>query len=476
MLPVLVLACTNPTQNLESPAISSLPAVNETIRENKFAGTPNWETPVKPDSPDSLAVFAAPYDAARGDTVRVFINSGFSRVTLHVYRIGWYDGLGAREMLQDSVQIAAKQPACTPAFPGPVTCPWTESYRFVVDARWRSGIYLIKLTTTNAVVAAYPFVVRGTGPTPELTVVVPQFSWQAYNTFGGSSLYVTDPSTGYSVPKVSFSRPYAGGLQRIALGGTDARAAVAFLERSGFNINYISDRELADSTVDYTRPSHGYVFLGHDEYWTWNEFNRVQAARDAGLHLAFLGANNAYWNIRLSAEPGTGRADGLITCYKAADRDLDAHGRTEVTTTFHSSPLNRPENTLYGIMYMGSRHTSPKPDYVVNPGTLRGVAKELLTQAGLNPGDSLHLALGVEGDGVNPYGGTPDSLQVLLQTTYVGSGEPTYSNVVSFFQTRSGAGVFAFGNNAWPGFLDGPDLNLRAEALTAAVLKWMSAH
>ena len=57
--------------------------------------------------------------------------------------------------------------------------------------------------------------------------------------------------------------------------------------------------------------AHGYVSLGHDEYWTPAMRRAVSDARDAGTNLAFLGANTMYWRIRLN-ERATGPARVVV--------------------------------------------------------------------------------------------------------------------------------------------------------------------
>ena len=67
-----------------------------------------------------------------------------------------------------------------------------------------------------------------------------------------------------------------------------------------------------------------FLSVGHDEYWSSAMREHVEAARDAGVHLAFLGADACYWQIRFEAN-ARGEADRAILGYKeaAGDRDGD---------------------------------------------------------------------------------------------------------------------------------------------------------
>ena len=56
------------------------------------------------------------------------------------------------------------------------------------------------------------------------------------------------------------------------------------------------------------------IFVGHDEYWSKEQRDNVEAARDAGVHLAFFTGNEVYWKIRW--EDNNGSEDRTLVCYK----------------------------------------------------------------------------------------------------------------------------------------------------------------
>ena len=41
-----------------------------------------------------------------------------------------------------------------------------------------------------------------------------------------------------------------------------------------------------------------FLSVGHDEYWSGRQRRNVEAARAAGVHLAFFSGNEVYWKIR----------------------------------------------------------------------------------------------------------------------------------------------------------------------------------
>ena len=70
-------------------------------------------------------------------------------------------------------------------------CGWPVALEVPVGQDWRSGFYLVTLTADGAdpsrAVAHAGFVVRGQGAS--MLYVVPTNTWNAYNTWGGKSLY-----------------------------------------------------------------------------------------------------------------------------------------------------------------------------------------------------------------------------------------------------------------------------------------------
>ena len=70
--------------------------------------------------------------------------------------------------------------------------------------------------------------------------------------------------------------------------------------------------------------------IGHDEYWSGQQRANVEAARDAGVNLAFFSGNEVFWKTRW--ESATARHRTLV-CYKEThanandrpDRRVDGH-------------------------------------------------------------------------------------------------------------------------------------------------------
>ena len=84
-------------------------------------------------------------------------------------------------------------------------CAWPAAMRIPVGADWRSGLYLISVTAGDEQADAFLVVRPGRGVRAPVLMVLGTSTWNAYNDWGGPSLY-----TGGT--RVSFERPLAPGF------------------------------------------------------------------------------------------------------------------------------------------------------------------------------------------------------------------------------------------------------------------------
>jgi hypothetical protein len=254
------------------------PSPNAIVQENGRPGDASWNVPKTMWAPQQqLALWASPYEAHAGDTVQIHVHATNGPVAVTVYRLGWYGGIGGRLLLSQANVAAGPQAPCSAPFPGPVTCAWTVTTRFPIGSDWVGGLYLIQATDATGESGFYPFVLSDTR-SAAFTAIFPVFTWQAYNMYGASSLYTPQPGTTNTLGHfVSFERPYskAGGGGEVLddFESLDLRV-VRFLERSGYDVDYATDLDLTGVRGPAPHPAHGLIFVAHDEYWTWNEFEK----------------------------------------------------------------------------------------------------------------------------------------------------------------------------------------------------------
>ena len=109
--------------------------------------------------------------------------------------------------------------------------------------------------------------------------------------------------------------------------------------------------------------------VGHDEYWSGGQRANVEAARDAGVNLAFFSGNEVFWKTRWETSiDGSATPYRTLVCYK--ETHDDARYRPADPTTWtgtwrdprFSPPADggRPENALTGTLFMVDRRARPR--------------------------------------------------------------------------------------------------------------------
>jgi hypothetical protein len=189
--------------------------------------------------------------------------------------------------------------------------------------------------------------------------------------------------------------------------------------------------------------------VGHDEYWSWAMREHVEAARDQGVHLAFLGADACFWQIRFEAD-AAGVPDRTVVAYKnkvAADpvaSDPSPARARLATGHWRDMPTARPEAALIGVMYLADPVDG---DIIVDEADHWAFAG-----TGLRKGSVLTGLLGYEVDAVAE--GSPPGLHRLAHSPFIrASGDTQYSDM-TIYESPGGTLVFATGSMYWNWGLD----------------------
>ena len=357
----LPLAASQPPDKCDVPA-------NAIVAENCRPGTPASVWDISGIGDPSIQGFATQISVNRGETISFKIDSDATDYRLDIYRLGHYGGAGARlvETVNPSAQLPQGQDPCdVDAATGLVDCGnWAVSASWHVPATATSGIYLAKairedLPGAPEAASHIVFVVRDDAGASALLFQTSDTTWQAYNNYGGQSLYAggSDAAEGRAV-KVSYNRPFS---TREVDGGQDwvfnaEYPMVRFLEANGYDVSYISgldvDRGIGGGNPNPLLRNHKvFLSVGHDEYWSGGQRARVEAARTAGVSLAFFSGNEIFWKTRWENNHRT------LVCYKETIGDGAAvDPSTEWTGTWRDSRGapeggGRPENALTGTSF-----------------------------------------------------------------------------------------------------------------------------
>lgn len=446
----LAAAC---TQAALAPAATPKAGANPIQVENRKPGTADWLRPRAGGR--AIEGYASAVSAFAGDSVGLHVSTvPAARYRVVVYRLGWYRGLGARRI--------ACLPSCTAdeqGSPQPVPAPDPNTGR--VDAGWPvtdtlkvpddavSGYYLVEFVLTsgpNAGAAALTYLVVRAPPgrASNALVQVPVDTWQAYNDWGGKSLYDDLSTNGRRANRVSFDRPYDW---QPAPGGQPLEweyPLVRWLERSGYDVSYQTDVD-TDANPASLLAHRLVITAGHGEYWTKTIRDAFGAARDSGGNLAFMGANTGYWQVRYE--------DGGRTIVAYKSRNDPEPDPALKTTMFRDLVPPRYECELLGIQSQGVGLTWPPSDYDVVGASL---SDPWMRGTGLHAGDVLRGIVSVESDTIPGNQTAADSCGHRLTVFFhheTGSDKSGNADAVRY-TAPSGARVFASGSHTFAWGLD----------------------
>jgi hypothetical protein len=283
-----------------------------------------------------------------------------------------------------------------------------------------------------------PFVVRP--PWRAQVVVLLSFNtYQAYNSWGGASLYTLGDGTVSSVA-VTFWRPYTDDIIYGHFMSLDM-PLIWFLERWGYPVEYATDVDFHIED-DLGAEARVVVFSGHSEYWSGPMRDNAERLVSSGVGLAFLGANDSFWQVRYAVE-GTRNAMRTMICFKTSHDPLVSN-RELATVLFRDHYIGRPENSLMGIMhplYMSTRQFAPL--------IVKAANESLFAGTGLGQGDSTTAIGGWEGDRIEDNGLTPSNLIVLFESPYITKDGKTDLMHTTVYRGSGGAQVFAAGTVSW---------------------------
>lgn len=420
----------------------SAPRAAWVIAENLRPGTRSWC--IRRSASTDIEGYSDHVSAQHGEVVTLFVSARAAHFHVDAYRLGYYQGLGAR-LIWSSGEVTTRLQPRARVEPGThmVEAGWNSSTRFEVAGNWPPGSYLLKLVGSNGGRGYVQLVVRDDNSHAALLIQHSVVTWQAYNLWGGYNLYqgVGDKPgerirpRPYRARVVSFDRPYSE--ERGAGLMADEQVLVALVERLGLDVSYWTDVDL-DERPSLLLNHRALILPGHDEYWSTGMLDGALAARDQGVNVAFLAANSVYRHVRL--EPSSLGADRRVICYKDKDEDPMQKNPAELSVEFRGMPTPRPESVLNGAMY----DCNPvKADLVILDGR-----NWLFEGTGLHSGEHLPNFVRYEYDRVNPRFPTPSTIQVLAHSPVVCWGRSSYADM-AYYTSRSGAGVFDASTTAW---------------------------
>jgi uncharacterized protein YjdB len=486
-------ATTNPITRI-LPVLSALPlcgalllatnaeGANPITVENANAGTPASQWDITGAGDLSIQGFATDISVNKGGTVQFKIDTDAHAYRLDIYRLGYYGGLGARFMatVQPSATLPQNQPnPITDDTTGLIDCGnWAVSASWAVPATATSGLYIAKVTRTDTGGACHiPFVVRDDSSTSEMLFQTSDTTWQAYNTYGGNSLYVGNPAG--RAYKVSYNRPFVtrdGDTNHDWIFNAEY-PMIRWLESNGYNVTYTTGLD-SDRRGNLIQQHKIFLSVGHDEYWSGAQRTNVEAARAAGVNLAFFSGNEVFWKTRWeNSIDGTNTPYRTLVCYKethagARIDPLDTGAANSIWTGTWRDPRfsppadgGRPENALTGTIFIVN---GPATDSITVPASYG--AHRFWRNTGVDtlaPGATATMpagTLGYEWDNSPVNATQPTGLMRLSLANLSGESvlqdygstyaTGTATHQLTLYKYSSGALVFGAGTIQWPWGLD----------------------
>ena len=369
-------------------------ASNPIAVENSQTGNPASEWDIGGAGDASIQGFATDISVNTGQTVIFKVKTNSTNYKIDIYRLGYYGGNGARKVATTAVTSASVlarpvflttlpqgQGGCATSDPTGLTdCGTWEPSASWLSTNAVSGIYVAKLTRNDTGGSSHiVFIVRDDARQADAVVQTSDTTWQAYNRYGGGSLYCGGPiSNAGSVyvtscatrsAKVSYNRPFDTRSHdaNSFLFGSEY-PMTRWLEANGYNVKYWAGVDTDRRGADLTGARKPKVFfsVGHDEYWSGNQRTMIETARGAGVHLAFFSGNEIYWKTRYEPSiDGSNTAYRTLVSYKETLASAKIDPAVNVWTGTWRDPRfsppadgGRPENNVTGTIWTVNSGTS----------------------------------------------------------------------------------------------------------------------
>lgn len=309
-----------------------------------------------------------------GETLILHAMSSAPHARLQISR----DGLAPEVLVDTTIATWFVQ---TPINCSEFGCNWPQVYSMTLPDDWKSGVYIVALTVPGHKYE-HMFVLKSGAKKPRarILMLLATGTWCAYNDWGGSNHYqgITGQDHADFAPNVSLLRPWAKGFVRWPEDAPRIPHASPLLSKPRYpHMDYarakgISKKYASSGWAAFERPfamwcatqgidldfatQHdlhrdpgaldGYdrvLIAGHDEYWTWEMRDHLDAWVDQGGKLARFGGN-FFWQTRLS--------DDLLTqtCYKTTAEVADPMAKTNRLTSYWDHPqAGRPATASLGL-------------------------------------------------------------------------------------------------------------------------------
>ena len=433
------------------------------VAENAKKGTAAWRISAAHQN-GSIDGFADTTYSKVGQHVNLYVASTAASFTVTAYRMGYYQGAGARQVWQSGLQLTRAQPACRLTHGiNMVSCEnWHISLTVPITSKFVQGDYLFKLTGIGGQASYVPLTIWDPSSSATYLVKNDVFTWQAWNPFGGFDFYEGQGACAPSEPTYppcnrarvgSYDRPYAYG-QGAADFMVNEYPLISWAEEHGLDVTYVTDITV-DQHPGVLLHHTTLLSLGHDECWSLAERRGAVAAEHAGVNMIFFAASAVLRHVR--PQSSSLGADRELVDYRNSTEDpLNGKGNPlEVTgNTWSSPPSSWSETSFVGATYAGYLvpGATPLTMHIVN------APAWLFRGTGLHAGSIIPKMLASDFDQfelVQPHQTNEEIFAHSamrspgLQTNSPGGAAGAFADMTYYTDLKSHAGIFDTGTNNW---------------------------
>ena len=446
---------------------------------------------VQADQPPELFVegYAWPLSVKAGETVGLHVSSSSANVQFEIVRLG----SEAKPMKTGPTDRSTIYTLNSSAHPIPEKassegCGWPVAKELKIPEDWPSGYYEVRLSVSDGggkfthrnrrtASSSCFFVVRSANPGTgsKILIQLATNTYNAYNNWGGFSLYAYNGRGGNQGNKVSFLRPPSSQY------GNWELPFVSWAEKNGYVLDFAVNEDL-EYHPEILSNYKLVLSVGHDEYWSAPMRDNLEKYIAEGGHVAFFSGNSVCWQVR-SENDGT-----AMTSWKQ-NAGSDPHfksGQFETLSSLWSHHLtNRPENQLTGVGFLFGGYHKSHGHFMDGSGgyTVHRPKHWIFNDTGLNQGDLLGARdsiVGYECDGcemtIGPDGlpaptgndGTPKNFEILATAPAQWHADDSWwyekfdhdrlgAAVLGTYSSAKGGTVITTGSTDWAHGLRGQD-------------------
>ena len=300
--------------------------------------------------------YAGNVSYAAGDEVSFHVSTSATEFALEVSRIG---GTNVTVFKTNKI-VGAEHPI--PENASSHGCNWPAAFRMRVPKEWTSGYYEVRLRAEDrggnythrgrrTAESDLFFVVRPSEPGTRAKILLQLASntYNAYNNWGGFSLYGFHARAKVQGHRVSFLRPPSSQFNNWE------RPFVEWAERNGYALDFCANLDL-EERPGILKNYKLVLSVGHDEYWSAPMRDHLEAFIANGGNVAFFSGNSVCWQVR-TEDNGT-----ALTSWKQwynNDPIFQTSDHKLLSTLWSHHLVKRPENQLTGVGFLwGGYHKS----------------------------------------------------------------------------------------------------------------------